>query len=73
MKCFAGNMLQVKSIDGGKFIVLSKTAFRELSDQQIEQLKTHGTLLPVDVSTIEHVNGGSVRCMMAEIFLSGRD
>ena len=32
-------------------------------------LEAYATLLPIPVPTIEQVEGGSVRCMMAEIFL----
>jgi len=69
MKTFAGNMLQVKNIHDKSYIIISKTAFENLKDFQKEALASFGTLLPIDVSTIEKVNGGSVRCMMAEIFL----
>ena len=66
---FAGNMLQVKSKEGKKYIVLSATAYHSLTPDQKATLSRHGILLPVDVSTIEEVEGGSTRCMMAEIFL----
>jgi hypothetical protein len=66
---FAGNMLQVKSKEGKKYIVLSATAYHSLTPYQKATLSRHGILLPVDVSTIEEVEGGSTRCMMAEIFL----
>lgn len=69
---FAGNMLHLKNRDGEKFIVLSQTAFDSLSKDQIEKLQKYGRLLPVNVSVIEQVEGGSVRCMMAEIFLQPR-
>jgi hypothetical protein len=66
---FAGNVLQVKSKDGTKYIVLSQTAYEALNKEQVEVLSGYGELFPVDVSTIEKVEGGSARCMMAEIFL----
>jgi hypothetical protein len=69
MHSFAGNMLQVKSKSGEKFLVLSKTAFDSLTKEQIDNLSVYCTLLPVAVPTIEQAEGGSVRCMMAEIFL----
>jgi hypothetical protein len=72
MNAFAGNMLQLKNSEGEKFIVLSATALRSLRPDQVERLSTHGALLPIDVSTIEEVEGGSVRCMMAELFLEKR-
>lgn len=69
MHAFAGNMLQVQNTNGEKFIVLSTTAHAALRKEQKQQLEAYGTLLPVDVPTIEQVEGGSVRCMMAEVFL----
>lgn len=72
MHCFAGNMLQVKNKKGEKFLVLSKAAFDSLRKEQKEMLEAYSTLLPIAVPTIEEVEGGSVRCMMAEIFLLQR-
>ncbi len=72
MHCFAGNMLQVKNKKGDNFLIISKAAFNSLRKEQIEMLEAYSTLLPIDVATIEEVEGGSVRCMMAEIFLQQR-
>lgn len=66
---YAGNMLQVKNSKGEKFTVLSKAANKALTKEQKDILKIHTTLLPIDITTIETIGGGSVRCMMAEIFL----
>ncbi len=72
LSAFAGNMLQLLNNKGEKLIVLSQAALEVLSDEQKLQLENHGRLLPIDVSVIEQVEGGSVRCMMAEIFLEPR-
>lgn len=69
MHCFAGNMLQVKNNKGEKFLILSKAAHDSLRKEQKEMLEAYSTLLPIAVPTIEEVEGGSVRCMMAEVFL----
>ena len=66
---YAGNMLQVKNAQGEKFTILSKSAFKSLTKEQKRILAIHTTLLPIDINTIETVGGGSVRCMMAELFL----
>jgi hypothetical protein len=66
---FAGNMLQVKNAKGEKFTILSKSAYNSLTNEQKNILQTHSTLLPIDITTIETIGGGSTRCMMAEIFL----
>lgn len=72
MHCFAGNMLQVKNKNGDKILVMSNAAFESLRKEQKEMLEAYSTLLPIAVPTIEEVEGGSVRCMMAEIFLQKR-
>lgn len=72
MKNFAGNMLQVQTTTNESRLIISQTAFNSLSPLQIQCLEKHATLLPIDVSLIEHIEGGSVRCMMAEIFLEKR-
>jgi len=69
MHHFAGNMLQVKNNGGKKFLILSQEAYDSLRKEQREMLEAYSTLLPIAVPTIEQVEGGSVRCMMAEIFL----
>ncbi|MBI5371094.1 MAG: amidinotransferase [Sphingobacteriales bacterium] len=69
MLCFAGNMLEVKNRRGESILVMSQAAFDSLRDDQIQELGNYAKLLPVAVPTIEQVGGGSVRCMMVEIFL----
>jgi len=68
MHCFAGNMLQVENVDGVKYLVLSQSAFDSLDRKQTERLSAYNELIVVPIPTIERVGGGSVRCMMAEIF-----
>jgi hypothetical protein len=68
MNCFAGNMLQVKNTGGKKYLVLSRAACDSLTQKQIEELSSYNELIIVSIPTIEQVGGGSVRCMMAEVF-----
>lgn len=69
---FCGNILQLATVNGGKVIAMSKSAFDAFTPAQKQQLATHGKLLPFDVSTIESIGGGSVRCMLGEVFLPTR-
>lgn len=69
MHHFAGNLLQIENATGNKLIALSQTAYESLTQEQIKQLQKHGELLPIAIPTIEKYGGGSVRCMMAELFL----
>jgi hypothetical protein len=68
MHCFAGNMLQVENVMGKHYLVLSQSAYDSLDTYQIERLSSFNELVVVPIPTIERVGGGSVRCMMAEIF-----
>lgn len=72
MHAFAGNMLQIQNASGEKFIVLSNTAHQSLRNDQLVSLQSFGKLLIIDIPVIEKVEGGSVRCMMAEVFLKNR-
>jgi len=69
MEAFAGNMLQVKNKDGERFLVMSETAYKSLKPSQIATLKQKTEILHFPIPTIETLGGGSVRCMMAEVFL----
>lgn len=72
MHAFAGNILQVRNNMDESYLIISQTAFDSLSKEQKLMLEAYSQLLPVAVPTIEQVEGGSVRCMMAEIFLQKR-
>ncbi len=65
---FAGNILQVTTKDK-KYIVMSTTALKSLSEAQIKIIEKHGEIISSNVSTIEDYGGGSVRCMLTEVYL----
>ena len=70
MMRFAGNCLQLQNgLNGEKILVLSKQAYKSLRGEQIERLSRHSKIVTADVDIIELHGGGSVRCMIAEIFL----
>lgn len=66
---FAGNMLEVKNTLGKRYLCMSQTAYNSLDENQKQQLSAKTSLLPIPIPNIEKFGGGSVRCMMAEIFL----
>jgi len=66
---FAGNMLEVDSNTGEKYLVMSETAYNSLNDKQLEVISNYCTIIQARLDIIESCGGGSVRCMMAEIFL----
>ncbi|MEN8816083.1 MAG: arginine deiminase-related protein [Nonlabens sp.] len=66
---FAGNMMQVHNSNGDRLLVTSDQAYNSLTDAQISKLEKYNEILHPSISTIETLGGGSVRCMMAEVFL----
>ncbi len=73
MMSFAGNMLQVRDQDDAPLLVMSSEAYGSLNNSQIERLEAHTRILYHPIPTIEKFGGGSVRCMMAEVFLPEKD
>ena len=69
MENFAGNLLELATESGQTVIVLSRAAFAALTADQRNSLACFGQVLPVAIETIEKAGGGSVRCMLAEVFL----
>jgi len=65
---FSGNMLQVIGKKGKRYIVMSKTAYHCLTQDQIKKIESESEILFSDVTNIETFGGGSVRCMMGEVF-----
>lgn len=43
-------------------------AYDSLTKEQVAKIEETTPILVVDINTIEFYGGGSVRCMMAEIF-----
>jgi len=71
---FAGNMLELACRDGARghrrVLVMSAAARQALAPQTLEQLAAcTDQVLAVPVPTIERLGGGSVRCMLAEVFV----
>jgi hypothetical protein len=70
---FSGNMLGIQNKDGKRFLVCSHNAANALTVKQKNVITKYCELLPVTISTIETIGGGSARCMIAEIFLPLRN
>ena len=68
MQQFAGNVLQLKNEINQRFMVISQSGYDSLTEQQIQKLSSYNELIIVPVPTIEKHGGGSVRCMIAEVF-----
>jgi hypothetical protein len=50
-------------------VTLSASAWDSLDATQQRSLERHGAIVTAAVPTLERFGGGSVRCMLAEIFL----
>lgn len=72
MNRFAGNMLQVASIQGETLLVMSTQAYESLTPEQVNRLRSYNRIIHAPLYTIETNGGGSARCMMAEVFLERR-
>jgi hypothetical protein len=71
---FAGNMLELATWDealgDSRVLVMSEAARQSLSTDHFRRLSgCTDAVLAVPVPTIEKLGGGSVRCMIAEVFL----
>lgn len=72
MRAFAANILEVATTDAQPVIAMSASARQSFSAGDIEALGRNAAIVAAPIPTIERVGGGSVRCMLAEIFLPGR-
>lgn len=66
MEAFAGNMLELEGKE--RLLLMSEAACRTLNENQLELIKKNAAPLQVAIPTIETIGGGSVRCMVAELF-----
>jgi hypothetical protein len=71
---FAGNMLELASWDEAlgdcRVLVMSASARRALKPEAFARLSAcTDAVLAAPIPTIETLGGGSVRCMLAEVFL----
>lgn len=70
MAAFAGNVLELRSGTGGRVLALSQSAATAFGAQGLARLRRSvDRVVAAPVPTIETLGGGSVRCMLAEVFL----
>jgi hypothetical protein len=68
MNGFAGNLLELATTSGGRVWAMSSAAHDALTADQRAALAEDGPLVHAPIPTIERVGGGSVRCLIGEIF-----
>jgi hypothetical protein len=69
MNGFAGNLLALARRSGAPLVAGSSAAWQALAPGKRRRLEAHGEIVNAPIPTIERLGGGSVRCMIAEIFL----
>jgi hypothetical protein len=69
---FAGNMLTLQPAARRTILAMSQSAFDALEPAQRDTLGQFCELVPLAIPTIETIGGGSVRCMLAEVFLPAK-
>ena len=69
MNAFAANILELATGGGRRVIAMSETARQAFEPAQLERLAANADIMAAAIPTIERVGGGSVRCMLAEIFV----
>ena len=72
VQSFAGNMLQVGVPGKRPLLAMSQSAKGSLDELQLALLERESEILAIPVPTIEKYGGGSIRCMLAEVFIEPR-
>lgn len=68
MHAFAGNMLELRNYEGEKLLIMSRTAYLSLTEEQKALLEQDVRIIAPDIQSIETAGGGSARCMIAEMY-----
>lgn len=69
---FAGNVLQVKTKDGGSVLAMSTAALLAFRRDQRERIEKYTQIVEAPLPLIESIEGGSARCMIAGVHLPRR-
>lgn len=70
MARFAGNVLELRSSQAGRVLALSASAAAAFGEAGLARIhRCVDRLVVAAIPTIETLGGGSVRCMLAEVFL----
>jgi len=67
MSQYAGNCFEVFNKKGESKFIISRTAYSSLDEDQIYKISKYSEIVPVNVSIIERIGGGSARCMITGI------
>jgi len=62
------NMFNLVDMEGRNIVVMSERARKAYDPERFEELSSHYKVIVANIDMIEHVGGGSTRCMLAEKF-----
>lgn len=69
VKNFCGNCIEVKDRDNNKILLMSSRAYSNFSKKNLLELSSYyPKILHTNLTNIENVGGGSLRCMILELF-----
>ncbi len=68
VKNFLGNVIELRGHKDKRYFIMSETAYNSMTESQKEKILKDTEIIYSDVKTIEYYGGGSVRCMIGEIF-----
>ena len=69
VKNFCGNCIEVKDRENNKILLMSSRAYSNFSKKNLLELSSYyPKILHTNLTNIENVGGGSLRCMILELF-----
>ena len=68
IKNFSGNALVVRNITNDAKFLISSSGLKALDLIQIKFIEKYYDIVEINIPTIEKIGGGSVRCMVLELF-----
>ena len=68
VKNFSGNAMVVRNINNESKFLISSSGLKALDLIQIKLIEKYYDIVEINIPTIERIGGGSVRCMLLELF-----
>ncbi len=68
VKNFSGNAIVVRNITNDAKFLISSSGLKALDLIQIKFIEKYYDIVEINIPTIERIGGGSVRCMLLELF-----
>lgn len=65
---YCGNILELNNQQNERIVVMSQQAWNGFNPEQQDFFQTRAKICATDITTIETIGGGSMRCMLAEVF-----